>query len=293
MKRTRTAFMPFFGDDAYGDEFFNGLEWAEQGFYLWLAWWQWQEGSIPHDFARLLVRMPASKVKSAKKLWPRMCEVFVSVDGGARRFCESVEKKRAAFFKTASDKSFAGKRGAEARWGSAIDSEIADAMLKTSAPMAEGEGNVSSALDRLNRSQSGVAQVLEAFAPGLRPHPGLIAKWVSQIGAVSVVEIVQKYPTKNADYIAKCVQSAARDRAKTQAEMAVGAQKEDHPHDELLRLIEDFIAKNGPRPTRDQVKKVAWEAEFLGRFGFAADDWNGHTDHEICAEWLLNLKVKA
>jgi uncharacterized protein YdaU (DUF1376 family) len=65
----------------------------------------------------------------------------------------------------------------------------------------------------LTESQKSVKQVLEAFKSS-PPHPGLAAKWISQLGsAAAVCEIVWKYPDKPVDYIAKCVTTAAKERA--------------------------------------------------------------------------------
>ncbi len=92
----------------------------------------------------------------------------------------------------------AGRRGWDAR------------MLKIAA-----RSSAEAAPDKpLTQQQEYVKLVLDAVSEALRPsfHPGRVAAWIKTLGsAEAVVALIQKYPTKPADYIEKCVHTASHE----------------------------------------------------------------------------------
>lgn len=71
------------------------------------------------------------------------------------------------------------------------------------------------------KAQSPVDLILGAFTEDLRPHKGIVARWIEQIAearrnpdlmaaAEIVREFIWKNPTKNAEYIGQCVGTAAK-----------------------------------------------------------------------------------
>lgn len=114
--------MPMYGKDSNDDEAFSRLTFGEQGFYWWLAWWQWNEGSVPADFEEILDKLPRRKVNEARKLWVNVQKFFES--------CTVADRQRLANTRLESHrKAMLGRRkgfqaGAnktnELRWGSQL-----------------------------------------------------------------------------------------------------------------------------------------------------------------------------
>jgi uncharacterized protein YdaU (DUF1376 family) len=116
---TKTPAFPFYGKDAYDDEQFARLSFAEQGVYMFLAWWQWQEGSIPANLELILDKVPRRKIAEARKVWPALEAWFpVMPDNPARRQNEGVERRRQELL-TRRDRNREGANKTNAkRWGS-------------------------------------------------------------------------------------------------------------------------------------------------------------------------------
>lgn len=94
-KVPKTPAFPFYGKDAYDDEAFAALSFAEQGLYLFLAWWQWQEGTIPADIERILDKVPRRKIAEARRCWVTIQQFFpVAVASNDRRSNGTVETHR-------------------------------------------------------------------------------------------------------------------------------------------------------------------------------------------------------
>lgn len=237
----KTPAFPFYGKDAYGDELFVSLSFAAQGLWLRLAWWQWGEGSIPADVAEIVGALPAGKSKEILRLWPEVERHFPLIADGSRRQNATVETHRARIEAKRERQSRGAKTTNAARWGADPDVSLTDTSsdsltdhIATVSGIASrgncndsGSGSLSqitkeqqSAPRKLSPQQEAVGMVLDAFAVDLRPHGGIVARWIAQISegrrdpdpiaAAEVVrEIVWKNPTKPPDYIAKCVGTEA------------------------------------------------------------------------------------
>jgi hypothetical protein len=100
----------------------------------------------------------------------------------------------------------------------------------------------------LTPQQEAVKIILEAFPEDVRPHPGLAARWISQMAegfndpdplraATAVREIVWKYPTKGADYVGKCVGTAATNARTNPKEITHGHRNDDRRGNPRPRIV--------------------------------------------------------
>lgn len=237
--------MPLYGKDCYDDEAFNRLSFAEQGFYWRLAWWQWQEGSIPAELNEILDRLPRRHVNDARKLWPTIQEWFpIAGSIPNRRQNGSVEDRRQAYLikkgrqQLGAEITNANRYGKRSDFGSLTDalsdsvnesdsdspraaSAIASATATVSRSPEEGPGGTKP----LTGSQATVKRVLDAWPGGTVKHAALIGKWVSLIGADEVEKITLQYPDKPAAYINQCVESRATEIANGNGRNAASADR--------------------------------------------------------------------
>jgi hypothetical protein len=220
MKTEKMPAMPMYVKDAYTDEWFRQLSFSEQGAFWFLAGWQWLEGSIP-EFSELVAALPSKQRFELRQAWKRLEQKFPRADDGRRRNAKLESVRVAAMAKR--DRH---KRGADEtnnkRWGVAkreVESEserhatrVATATATETVSFGSPGEGVGGDTPPPNQQQAAVALVLQAFTADGPPKPARVAAWISQLGsAEAVVEIVQKYPTKPADYIEKCVATAARE----------------------------------------------------------------------------------
>lgn len=96
MREKAPPAMPFFGKDAYTDESFVLLDWAAQGLFWRLAYWQWDEGDIPSDVD--LVVAVVGKPRDTRKLWPAMTRLFAPAEREGRIANRKVAELRDAAF---------------------------------------------------------------------------------------------------------------------------------------------------------------------------------------------------
>lgn len=123
-KPLKTPALPFYGKDAYDDEAFGRLTFAEQGLYLFLAWWQWQEGTIPVDLDAILDKMPRRKTAEATRAWVAVAVFFpVAAGDPFRRQAASVERRRKKVADGIRGKQLGAAMTNAKRWGNASRSD--------------------------------------------------------------------------------------------------------------------------------------------------------------------------
>lgn len=116
----KTPSMPFYGKDAYDDETFGLLSFGTQGLYVFLAWWQWQEGTIPADIEVILDKVPRRKVIEARKIWPSVEPLFPVLESDpTRRQNAAVERRRADVMRKRDRHRLGAEITNAERWGSA------------------------------------------------------------------------------------------------------------------------------------------------------------------------------
>ena len=135
--------MPWYGREFYADENVLVMTLEQEGAYLRLLWNCWQEGSIPTDTAKLAALCKNSPQKKFERdIWPMLRDLFVARDDG-RLVHHKVESLRAAKEQRRTERSAAGRRGNQKRWGSDTN-QVAERSLsdqtviaKASVPIAD------------------------------------------------------------------------------------------------------------------------------------------------------------
>lgn len=227
-KVEKSPSMPFYGKQFYDDESVWLSSLAHQGLYVALLWSQWANGSIPEDI-QTIARLVGQKEGDVRKLWGDMRRYFEPVAEG--RLCNpQLERVRAGLVKLREGRRKAGSKGGSKAQANRVANPQANVQANDQHPIGEGKDS-SEHLDQeldegsgekptLTPRQIAEDMVLEAFAEDLRPHPGIIARWIDQLCearrnpdpipvAEAIREIVWKNPTKPPDYIGKCVGTAA------------------------------------------------------------------------------------
>jgi hypothetical protein len=177
----KTPAFPFYGKDAYDDEAFFRLSFGSQGFYFFLAWWQWQEGSIPADLEVILDKVPRRKVTEARNLWPKVESMFPIIDDRPdRRQDPAVERRRnevldkRARHQTGAYKTIAKRFGMESLFESPSDA---------SSDSLRAEGAGASADATANKTVTLVADLAKR---GLKMHgrkAEVVLNWPEKYGA--------------------------------------------------------------------------------------------------------------
>lgn len=212
MARTpKTPYFPFYGKDAYDDEAFSALSFAAQGLYLYLAWWQWAEGSIPANLDRILDKLPRSKTAEAKKLWPIVEAFFPVVPESGRRQNATIEEHR----KKVCAKTDRHRMGAEItnakRWGSdSLGASLSESDSDSPSDTYSDSLRAASANAIANASASGspegvqgeavvampdresMARIAASLEPsGMVVGGGYVASWCAQYGAEFVAAVIE------------------------------------------------------------------------------------------------------
>ena len=260
---------PFYGNDAYSDEAFNRLSSEAQGVWFWLAWWQWLECSIPADLDDILDRAPRRKVSEYRRAWKEL-EAFFPVmgDNPRRRQSPSVEKQYAILTGARKKNAEGAERTNELRRQRTVFPVNGTLTVPDTVTLrAEDEGEVerkSSPVEIKNEPvgvqgegspspeiRAAITAVQAAFLPDLRPPDGKAWALLTALGGdvAGVVEIIRRYPTKPVMYIAKAVETEARERRapvtarpdtiriEKPASVAAVAMPEPNPWSELVATL--------------------------------------------------------
>lgn len=186
---TKTPAFPFYGKDAYDDEGFSRLSFAEQGFYLYLAWWQWQEGSIPAELDDILDKVPRKKVTEARRMWPTLAHHFPVIADGGRRQSSAVEGRREDIARRRNKNRFGAEiTNAQRSIQRALSGTLSDTLsvLDTAALRAAGgTASANAPAEPRGAGEDSVALVRQATAiavPHLPPpEEPILALWLRDI----------------------------------------------------------------------------------------------------------------
>lgn len=201
-KPLKTPAFPFYGKDAYDDEAFCRLTFAEQGLYLFLAWWQWQEGTIPADLDAILDKLPRRKTAEATRCWPSVLPFFPPApDNPLRRRDESVEKRRKRVTDGIRGKQIGAAMTNAKRYGRTSLSDtlsVADSSRSTlHMHMQEGSSSSSLLLNQDGDSRAPVpdfsavervSHLLDNSALSTKPSLQITTAWLGEFGEPLVVE---------------------------------------------------------------------------------------------------------
>lgn len=198
--------MPLYGKDAWSDEDFLAAEWDEQGLFWRLAWWQWQEGSIPDDLKKILNVI--GKPNSTRRLWPKMKTFFVPVPGkDGRLFNEKLDEFRGEAITEKEGRSRGAQVTNAKRWGDVAERSLSDS-LDSSLPATPERvvSRIATAIAIGSRSPEGEREGEPPDPPGLsqavlrlkprfaqvklrtEPSIAMLAGWVQRFGEDLILE---------------------------------------------------------------------------------------------------------
>src|SRR5579872_959500 len=227
--------MPLYGKDAYDDEQFALASFAVQGFFWWLCWWQWREGSIPADMDLILAKLPRAKFREAKSLWKKLLNFFPTFGDGTRRRNETLHAHRIDMLQVTDRKGVGaeltnakrrgvrtGERDAQrdanrdAQHDATRDSSGVGSLFLDEETTGEGSGEGR----QLTPQQLDVKRVLDALEQHttgfLLPTGGLIVRWIRDFGIeATLATIAEEGARGNLDgrdpsYLFKCIESRGR-----------------------------------------------------------------------------------
>lgn len=179
--------MPLFGGDAYDDEAFSRLTFAEQGFYWWLAWWQWQEGSIPSDLEAILDKLPRKKADEAERAWPAVSKLFPSLSESLsdRRANPNLERRRLKWVGERGRRQLGARLTNEKRWGNGPEERRTETALESTRsadPLANHVQTPDFAL-----AQALIAKI-DASALKVHPPEQTALAWMAEFTPELIVE---------------------------------------------------------------------------------------------------------
>ncbi len=231
----KTPAFPLYGKDAYDDEAFSRLSFGAQGFYWFLAWWQWSEGSIPADLEAILDKVTRRKIAEARRLWAEVSPFFPITEDQTRRANATVERHRS---KVCSDREKRQKGAAitnAKRWSESLPPSLSESLsdgLSESlrAATATASASATGSLSQTTKNPEGVqgevrtpdfgaaARVAEKIhQSALRDMPPdqLVVVWLNSFGEELIVETLvdceAEYTGKGWQYFKRILESRKAD----------------------------------------------------------------------------------
>lgn len=190
MSVPKTPDMPFNGKDAYGDEAFMRLSLAEQALFWFLAWWQWQEGSIPSDIEDVIERLPRRQEADARMAWPAMARFFPSSGSlsDGRLANATLERKRLKATGKRALQQLGASLTNQKRWGAGQNGGRTETALEST----NGHEEVSTHVpDPDFAAASKIHAQTEASGLRVPPPLQLVIAWIGKFGAELVSETIE------------------------------------------------------------------------------------------------------
>jgi uncharacterized protein YdaU (DUF1376 family) len=248
-KVDKAPYMPFYGNDFYGNERVKLASLAVRGLYVQLLWHEWAEGSIPSD-AKHIALLVGRPEKDVMRLWEYVREFFVD-RGDGRLVNEKLEGVR--------------KQMTE---------------LRQKRVNARNKAGYKTLTNPSTKTVSSLDTDIETESDSSDSSISIIDAWVARIGRDALNEIFLRYPDKPDAYIAKVVESTEKEQKNRRPALAlVGAEPVDDSMSALRKAVNRFL-ESDPRPL-DATKREPWKARFLAAFGFAPDDFANLTDEQV------------
>lgn len=206
--------MPLYGKDAYDDEAFSRLTFAEQGLYWYLAWWQWQEGSIPGDLDAILDKLPRRKGDEATAAWTAVAKLFPSLSDSLsdRRANPTVERNRLKAIGERGRRQFGAELTNAKRWGN----REPEGRTET----ARHDANENEAIPTIVPTPDFAAAVatiakIDASALKVLPPEQISVAWITEFGHELIIETLadceDQYKGKHFKYLEQILVSRRDD----------------------------------------------------------------------------------